>query len=167
MFRRVSLFLHVCYVFYFSLSATVSAADQTSFATRPNRKGYSKGDLMPVSCMNRTLDTGEHITDDHNNIQYIPFPTCNETNLPLAFPYGTPQTQTCTINDLPDELYHLIEYFVHSDVPLTCRIPTYPLGSEGSLFDAKARKGRCGRYLDTLHHRTAGNVAVVAYAFAH
>jgi hypothetical protein len=88
--------------------------------------------------MNRTIETGEHITDDHGNLQYISFPTCNETNLPLAFPYGTPQTQTCTIDALPDELYHLIEFFVHSDVPLTCRIPTYPLTHENTpAFEAK------------------------------
>ncbi|RMZ76683.1 hypothetical protein DV738_g4835, partial [Chaetothyriales sp. CBS 135597] len=83
---------------------------------------------MPVSCLNRTLDTGEHITDAHGNLQYIPFPTCAETNAPLSFAFGTPQTrQTCTIPELPDELYHLLEFFVHSDVPLTCRVPTYPI----------------------------------------
>lgn len=70
------------------------------------------------------------ITDDHGNLQYIPFPTCNETNQPLSFPYNTPQTQTCTIDSLPDELYHLFEFFVHSDVPLTCRIPSYPLSQD-------------------------------------
>jgi hypothetical protein len=70
------------------------------------------------------------ITDDHGNLQYIPFPTCNETNQPLSFEYNVPQTQTCTIDALPDELYHLFEFFVHSDVPLTCRVPSYPLDQE-------------------------------------
>lgn len=70
------------------------------------------------------------ITDAHGNLQYIPFPTCNETNQPLSFLYNTPRTQTCTIDALPDELYHLFEFFVHSDVPLTCRIPSYPLSRE-------------------------------------
>lgn len=41
-----------------------------------------------------------------------------------------PQTQTCTIDALPDELYHLLEFFVHSDVPLSCRVPSYPLGQQ-------------------------------------
>lgn len=77
-------------------------------------------------------DTGEHITDAHGDLQYVPFPTCNETSLPLSFVYATPQTQTCTIDVLPDELYHLIEFFVHSDVPLTCRIPSFPLSPETS-----------------------------------
>lgn len=70
------------------------------------------------------------ITDAHGNLQYIPFPTCNETSQPLSFPYNTPDTQTCTIDALPDELYHLFEFFVHSDVPLTCRIPSHPLSQE-------------------------------------
>ena len=38
-----------------------------------------------------------------------------------------PTTLTCTIDFLEDELYHLLEFFVHSDVPLTCRVPSYPL----------------------------------------
>lgn len=67
------------------------------------------------------------ITDPHGNLQYTPFPTCNETDLPLAFPYATPTTLTCTLDSLEDELYHLLEFFVHSDVPLTCRVPSYSL----------------------------------------
>lgn len=48
----------------------------------------------------------------------------------MSFRYNEPQTQTCTIESLPDELYHLLEFFVHSDVPLTCRVPSYPLSQE-------------------------------------
>ena len=33
-------------------------------------------------------DTGEHITDAKGELQYIPFPTCNETNRPLEFYFG-------------------------------------------------------------------------------
>jgi hypothetical protein len=89
-----------------------------------------------MSRANRPSDTGEHITDAHGDLQYIPFPTCNETSLPLTFAYGTPQTQTCTI-DILDELYHLLEFFVHSDVPLTCRIPSFPLSPDtSSVLDA-------------------------------
>ncbi|OCT51041.1 hypothetical protein CLCR_08750 [Cladophialophora carrionii] len=133
MFGYVSVSLNALLVFYLSLSASVTAADQdTLIYGESKRKGYSKGELIPVSCLNRTIcsDTGEHITDDHGNLQYIPFPTCNETNKPLSFEYNVPQTQTCTIDALPDELYHLLEFFVHSDVPLTCRIPSYPLDQE-------------------------------------
>lgn len=64
-------------------------------------------------------------------MQYIPFPTCNETSLPLALRYGVTETVNCTVDSLPDELYHLLEYYVHSDVPMTCRVPTVPLASSG------------------------------------
>lgn len=30
---------------------------------------------------------------------------------------------------MPDTLYHLLEYYVHSDVPLSCRVPTLPLST--------------------------------------
>lgn len=118
-------------IFYISLSLAVSAADEKVLRKLGgSRKGYVKGDLVPVSCLNRTFDTGEHITDSNGNLQYIPFPICNETDHPLAFPYGTPITITCTIASLEDQLYHLLEFFVHSDVPLTCRVPSYPLSRQ-------------------------------------
>lgn len=67
------------------------------------------------------------ITDDLGKLQYIPFPTCSETFLPLALRYGVTETVNCTIDPVPDELYHLLEYYVHSDVPMACRVPTAPL----------------------------------------
>ncbi|KAL9019715.1 MAG: hypothetical protein Q9185_003053 [Variospora sp. 1 TL-2023] len=33
----------------------------------------------------------------------------------------------CTIASISDEFFHLLEFYVHNDAPLTCRIPTYPL----------------------------------------
>ncbi|KAA8650502.1 uncharacterized protein ATNIH1004_003189 [Aspergillus tanneri] len=74
------------------------------------------------------------ITDKLGKLQYIPFPTCNETFLPLALRYGVPETVNCTINSLSDELYHLLEYYVHSDVPMTCRIPTGPLSPSAASY---------------------------------
>ncbi|KAK5307423.1 hypothetical protein LTR99_000394 [Exophiala xenobiotica] len=131
MLRCLSLPLNALFIFYLALCSSVKASDEKILSNgSPKRRGYSPGELMPVTCLNRTIDTGEHITDSHGNLQYIPFPTCNETNQPLAFPYNTPQTQTCTLDSLPDELYHLIEFFVHSDVPLSCRVPSYPLSQE-------------------------------------
>ncbi|KAI1618664.1 hypothetical protein EDD37DRAFT_623373 [Exophiala viscosa] len=131
MLRCMPLPIHALLLFYLSLSVSVAASDETVLLNGASeRRGYSKGELMPVSCLNRTIDTGEHITDSYGNLQYIPFPTCNETNQPLSFLYNTPQTQTCTIESLPDELYHLFEFFVHSDVPLSCRIPSHPLSQE-------------------------------------
>ncbi|KAL2396948.1 hypothetical protein ABEF93_005108 [Exophiala dermatitidis] len=133
MLLHLPLPLNALVVFYLTIASSVSAAlaDQSNLKGVNNepskRRGYSRGEPVPVSCLNRTIETGEHITDAHGNLQYIPFPTCNETNQPLSFLYNTPQTQTCTIDALPDELYHLFEFFVHSDVPLTCRVPSYPL----------------------------------------
>lgn len=33
-------------------------------------------------------DTGEHITNEKNELEYIPFPTCEETGKPLELQYG-------------------------------------------------------------------------------
>lgn len=107
----------------------------TTFAAE-EPKSYTKGDVLPVTCLNRTIETGEHITDIHGNLQYIPFLQCNETSSPLSFAYGTPQTVTCTIETLSDEFYHLLEYFVHSDVPLSCRVPSRPLSASDHLNTA-------------------------------
>lgn len=35
----------------------------------------------------------------------------------------------CTIPSITDSLYHLLEFYIHNDAPLTCRIPTHPLVS--------------------------------------
>lgn len=78
-------------------------------------------------------DEGQQIRDNLGRLQYIPFPTCNETGLPLALSYGVTETISCTIDSLPDELYHLLEYYVHSDAPLTCRVPTIPLDGNTDL----------------------------------
>lgn len=130
--------LQALLVVHTSLSPAVKAAaseSQESVATA--KKAYSRGDTLPVTCLNRTIETGEHITDAHGNLQYIPFLHCNETdNAPLSFAYGVPQTYTCTIEALSDEFYHLIEYFVHSDVPLSCRVPSYPLSFEDAVTAA-------------------------------
>jgi hypothetical protein len=33
-------------------------------------------------------DTGEHISNEKNELEYIPFPVCNETGKPLELQYG-------------------------------------------------------------------------------
>lgn len=33
-------------------------------------------------------DTGEHMTNEKNELEYIPFPICNETRKPLELQYG-------------------------------------------------------------------------------
>ncbi|KAL1967046.1 hypothetical protein VTN77DRAFT_3570 [Rasamsonia byssochlamydoides] len=107
-------------------------------AGKSDEGGYLYGQPVPVSCLNRTIDSGEHIEDNLGRLQYIPFPTCNETSLPLAFRYGISETITCTIDALPDTLYHLFEYYVHSDVPLACRVPTGPLTPAEGKHDASS-----------------------------
>ncbi|CRG91402.1 hypothetical protein PISL3812_08450 [Talaromyces islandicus] len=71
-------------------------------------RGYSHGQQIPVSCLNRTVDSGEHIEDKLGHLQYISFPTCNETSLPLALRYGVTETISCTIDSLSDDMYHLL-----------------------------------------------------------
>ncbi|KAJ5765068.1 hypothetical protein N7520_004627 [Penicillium odoratum] len=73
------------------------------------------------------------ITDSLGKLQYIPFVTCNETSRPLSIRYGISETINCTIPVLSDTLYHLFEFYVHSDVPMTCRVPTSPLSSPNRL----------------------------------
>jgi hypothetical protein len=72
-------------------------------------------------------DTGEHITDASGQLSYIPFPTCNETGRPLELLFGVEKDINCTIDFIDDPFFHLLEFYVHNDAPLTCRIPTKPL----------------------------------------
>ncbi|KAF2673428.1 hypothetical protein BT63DRAFT_421579 [Microthyrium microscopicum] len=83
---------------------------------------YKKGDLVPITCLNRTIDTGEHIADAAGNLQYIPFQTCKETSRPLTLSYLQSKPQNCTFL-LTDPLFHLLEFYIHNDAPMTCRVP--------------------------------------------
>ncbi|KAE8353663.1 hypothetical protein BDV28DRAFT_132650 [Aspergillus coremiiformis] len=112
------------YGLIFSFVLQVAAGSNAASASHG---GYKYGQPMPVTCLNRTIDSGEHISDSLGKLQYVPFPTCKETSFPLALRYGVTETVNCTINSVPDELYHLLEYYVHSDVPMNCRVPTAPL----------------------------------------
>lgn len=38
----------------------------------------------------------------------------------------------CTIPFISDEFFHLLEFYVHNDAPLTCRIPARPLSPPSS-----------------------------------
>jgi hypothetical protein len=62
------------------------------------------------------------VSDKHGNLQYIPFPTCAETAAPLALPFARSLDINCTIT-LTDPLFHLLEYYLHGDAPLSCRVP--------------------------------------------
>jgi hypothetical protein len=70
-------------------------------------------------------DTGEHISNEKNELQYIPFPTCNETGLPLELHYGVESELNCTIPFITDPFFHLLEFYIHNDAPLSCRLPAH------------------------------------------
>jgi hypothetical protein len=56
MYRSFHIFIKALLVFYCSLCVTVRAADDEVLLLRTaRRKGYRKGDLLPVSCLNRTM----------------------------------------------------------------------------------------------------------------
>ncbi|KAH8680827.1 hypothetical protein BX600DRAFT_504579 [Xylariales sp. PMI_506] len=86
---------------------------------------YHYGAAIPVECMNRSIETGEHIQQG-DEIQWIPFPTCNETSKPLEFHYGVEGEVNCTIPMITDPFFHLLEFYIHSDAPLSCRLPARP-----------------------------------------
>ncbi|KAK3678307.1 hypothetical protein LTR78_001602 [Recurvomyces mirabilis] len=113
-------------VLYAALCTTSTAAAETS-QTPLSQAGYKVGQTIPVSCLNRTTDTGEHITDASGELLYTPFPICNETGKPLELIFGVEKDINCTIDFVDDPFFHLLEFYVHNDAPLTCRIPTKPL----------------------------------------
>ncbi|CUS10833.1 unnamed protein product [Tuber aestivum] len=95
---------------------------------------YTPGDRISVQCLNRTIDTGEHVQDEKTGIlQYIPFAACNETGRPLEVKFLEDGEVNCTISFLSDEMFHLFEFYVHHDSPLACRVPARPLGGERDL----------------------------------
>ncbi|KAK9468749.1 hypothetical protein V1512DRAFT_257793 [Lipomyces arxii] len=81
---------------------------------------------VPLFCMRREIDNGEHVTDpDTDLLVYDPFPVmCKETKLPLSFTYGVDSdgVVNCTFTVL-DETYHLLQLYVHQDSPLSCHVP--------------------------------------------
>lgn len=72
-------------------------------------------------------ETSEHIESPTGQLEYIPFPTCNETGRPLELLFGVEEDISCTIDFVDDSFFHLLEFYVHNDAPLTCRIPSKPL----------------------------------------
>ncbi|CAI5756399.1 unnamed protein product [Candida verbasci] len=86
-----------------------------------NIEPYIIGQDIPFDCIQRNIDTGEHIFEQ-NKIVYGPPPKCLESSKPLTFKYGIEQDFNCTIT-ITDELYHLFQLYLHEDVPFSCRIP--------------------------------------------
>lgn len=80
---------------------------------------------------------------------YIPFPTCNETGRPLELFFGVEKDINCTIDFITDEFFHLLEFYIHNDAPLSCRIPSKPLPptvleKEYRVSDESTQEGALG-----------------------
>jgi len=89
-------------------------------------------------------DTGEHITDSSGQLQYIPFPVCAESKAPLSLLYGSSAPQNCTIT-LTDPLFHLLEFYIHNDAPLTCRVPSFPTtATTSAMISGEDKTGALG-----------------------
>ncbi|ERS97566.1 uncharacterized protein SPSK_03525 [Sporothrix schenckii 1099-18] len=95
-------------------------------AVELNLPSYHYGDAIHVECMNRSAETGEHIQLANNEIQWVPFPVCNETQKPLEFHYGIEGEVNCTIPLVTDPFFHLLEFYLHADAPLMCRLANRP-----------------------------------------
>jgi len=58
-------------------------------------------------------------------------PLHRPTHQPLLenqpYPLNRPQDINCTIPFISDPLFHLLEFYIHNDAPMTCRIPSRPL----------------------------------------
>ncbi|MCJ1306990.1 hypothetical protein MMC25_000634 [Agyrium rufum] len=128
-FSRASYFssLYIQFLLFGAIITEAVASEKPLQGKDVKVLSYEVGQAVPVTCLNRTIDTGEHITDAQGQLQYIPFPICNETNRPLELVFGVEKEINCTIPSLPDSLFHLLEFYIHNDAPLTCRIPTRPL----------------------------------------
>jgi len=154
-----SIFLLLLFV---SISVAVSGVVEA-------RSSYKAGDTVPVTCLNRSMyaryilsaneqiaklswngllienrETGEHIIDSSGSLQYISFPVCAETDKPLSLHYGSNALQNCTIT-LEDSLFHLLEFYIHNDAPLTCRVPSFPTtGLTAASISGEDKAGALG-----------------------
>ncbi|KAF2242944.1 hypothetical protein BU26DRAFT_581933 [Trematosphaeria pertusa] len=128
--RPVTLWLPLIAIYSFWISLAQAVSGQEPLKSAEESRGYNLAEPIPVSCLNRTIDTGEHvpkITDASGQLQYIPFPTCNETGRPLELFFGVEREINCTIDFISDPFFHLLEFYIHNDAPLSCRIPSKPL----------------------------------------
>jgi hypothetical protein len=41
-------------------------------------------------------------------------------------------------------MYHLLEFYIHHDSPLSCRVPARPRGGERALVDGEGESGSGG-----------------------
>ncbi|KAH8644903.1 ribosomal protein s21 protein [Alternaria alternata] len=166
--RQPSAWLPTVALLSFLTSLATALTGQEPMKSVEEARGYNPGEIIPVSCLNRTMyvtictqgaastianldvrETGEHITDAAGHLQYIPFPTCNETGQPLHLNFGVEKDVNCTIDFVTDEFFHLLEFYIHNDAPLSCRIPSKPLPpsvmeTEYRVSDDSTQEGALG-----------------------
>ena len=89
-FWRFFVFSLLSFTTFLRLALAADSQQQLPIGTSSSQEDrrYKYSDPIPVSCLNRTIDTGEHVEDDRGRLQYIPFPTCNETGRPLELYFG-------------------------------------------------------------------------------
>ncbi|KAF1832703.1 hypothetical protein BDW02DRAFT_502469 [Decorospora gaudefroyi] len=165
--RSKSKWLPAVALVSFWISLATALSGQEPMKSLEEARGYNIGEPIPVSCLNRTIETGEHvrlylhyplrpiliierqITDAAGHLQYIPFPVCEETSSPLSLSFGLEHEKNCTIPFVTDEFFHLLEFYIHNDAPLSCRIPSKPLPpsvleSEYRVSDESSQEGALG-----------------------
>ncbi|KAI5290914.1 hypothetical protein KEM54_000053 [Ascosphaera aggregata] len=54
--------------------------------------------------------------------------------------YGISETINCTLASLSDDLYHMLEFYVHHDVPLSCRLPSLPPAEKQKQIDGSSKR---------------------------
>lgn len=99
----------------------------------PSPVSFSRPSPTPA---NPTSVTGDHSENTHHEPQWIPFPTCAETDRSLEFYYGVEGPQNCTLSSVSDDLFRLLALHSHHDAPLTCRLPARPRPQHDILNDA-------------------------------
>ncbi|KAI4203845.1 MAG: hypothetical protein LQ346_001722 [Caloplaca aetnensis] len=115
--------------------ATLTAARVSS----DEKASYAPGQAIPVSCLNRTIlrtrlassniSPSQPVTrrtapsNSFSASKKVPFPPSLSSARLVTIDPDT----NCTISSISDEFFHLLEFYVHNDAPLTCRIPTHPL----------------------------------------
>lgn len=97
------------------------------------------GQLLELECIQRDEDgevrslqittklTTQAVEDTKKQRIFTPFLICNETGSPPTFNFrrSTSRTRTsCTVT-IDDPTFHLFQAYLHLDIPLICRLPSY------------------------------------------
>jgi hypothetical protein len=101
-------------------------------------KPYAHGQSVPIQCIRRQIDNGEHIFDENGQIVYGQFFKCLETNKPLELTYLKDSNIKCTVK-FEDEIFHLFQLYLHKDAPFTCRYELRPDSGIYIPFDLSFR----------------------------